>query len=182
MKTPDLPPKWSEPLTTGPGHWDPPDLSAVPATGPTLVVFQGLPGSGKTTAAYKLLAEYPDTRRRVNRDAIRWMLFNSPFIPRYPEREHEVTVVQVAAIRHLLLNGYVVLADDTNLWRPGLDRLRQLVAAHASAEDMIIVDFLGVPLAECIRRDAARPEAERVGESVIRDMLMRWHASAPKEM
>ncbi|WP_203780134.1 phosphatase domain-containing protein [Paractinoplanes rishiriensis] len=37
-------------------------------------------------------------------------------------------------------------------------------------------DFADVPLAECIRRDAARPEAEQVGASSIRAMhdRCRW--------
>jgi hypothetical protein len=36
------------------------------------------------------------------------------------------------------------------------------------------VNFLIVPIEECIARDAARPEGERVGEATIRAMWQRY--------
>lgn len=82
--------------------------------------------------------------------------------------EKQVTLVQRAAIEALLKAGVNVIADDTNL-RPSAVRALTKLALQAGAESEI-VDFTHVDLETCIARDAHRPETERVGASVIRQM------------
>lgn len=135
---------------------------------PTLTITQGLPGSGKSTWA-KQQPGY-----RVNRDSLRAMLLPAPWPYGDEVAEDVCTTAQFAAIRSLLACGYDVIVDDTNLLSAHVEALHELV------EDLDDVDvetrnrFLDVPLEECIRRDALRPEGERVGEVVIRSMWERY--------
>jgi predicted kinase len=150
----------------------------VPATGPALVIVQGLPGSGKTTFTETVLFRYPDTVRRVSRDHLRRMLFDSPYQPESPDREAMVTAVQAAAVDLLLANGYVAIVDDTNLNRNHLASMVSRIGPIYRS-DIRIIDFTGIPVTECIQRDAERPEAERVGADVITGMWNRWLEDQP---
>ena len=75
-------------------------------------------------------------------------------------------------VETLLRAGADVIVDDTNLRSrtygtgPGGGPLDAAFEVH---------DFTDVPLEECLRRDADRPEDERVGEEGIR----RMHATVP---
>lgn len=170
--TPELAPKWSQKLTDNDPH--PVDTSHLPTTGPALIIFQGLPGSGKTTTANKLLAQHPNTYRRISRDHLRHMLFNTGFIPSHPyDREALVTRIQLNAIDILLDHGYAVIVDDTNLHRAHLEGMLRWIHA-VYRQDIHLVNFLTVPIETCIERDAQRPEAEQVGADTIHAMHQRW--------
>jgi hypothetical protein len=65
-----------------------------------------------------------------------------------------------------------VIVDDTNLRAHTVREWAELAARfHAGFE---VHDFTDVPLDECLRRDAARDEPERVGERGIRRMFDRY--------
>lgn len=127
-----------------------------------LVITRGLPASGKTTFARQLQPAVV----RVNRDDLRRMLHGERLYVSWAEAQ--VTACQRAGVEALLRGGTDVVVDDTNL-RPGLVRAWAAVAARVGAE-FEVHDLTGVPLEECIRRDAARPAGERVGERAIRRM------------
>lgn len=178
------------PLVLSPEHHPTPEIDTrhLPTTGPALVIFQGLPGSGKTTLANQLLTAHPDTYRRVSRDHIRRMYFNSPFIPGHPDdREEYVTKLSLAALGQLLEGGYVVLIDDTNLHQPHLtrmfqhlERLRRQGILDLDHHHIHRLDFLAIPIDTCIQRDAQRPQHQQVGEQAIRNMHQRWLDNQPK--
>ena len=132
-----------------------------------MIVMVGLPASGKTTAARKLLEELhaAGTRAfRVSRDDFRVM--GQP-IPDTGVDEEVITIAEHAAISALLLAGATVIVDDTNLdpdHLPALVELSRRAGAHIVYRD----ECLDVPLEECLRRDAARENP--VGEKVIRQM------------
>jgi predicted kinase len=133
-----------------------------------LLITRGLPASGKTTFARAL---QPDVVR-VNRDDLRRMLHGRRL---YTDRaEREVTLVQRASVEALLRKGISVIVDDTNLGAEVVRRWATLAARHQATFE--VHDFTGVPLEECIRRDAERDPADHVGEAGIRRMHQQYLA------
>jgi predicted kinase len=133
-----------------------------------LLITRGLPGSGKTTFARRLQPWVV----RVNRDDLRRMLHGRRIYT--PWAEGQVTVVQRTMVETLLGARADVVIDDTNL-RPGLVRQWAAMATRFGAR-FEMHDFTGVPVDECVRRDATRPEQDRVGEAGIRTMHERYLA------
>lgn len=134
----------------------------------TLTITVGLPGSGKSTWA----KQQPGVR--VNRDDLRAMLVAGPWPHGDRAAEDMCTVAQHAQISALLGAGIDVICDDTNL-RPDVVRALTDLAERAGAV-VRVVDLTGVPVEECIRRDALRPEGERVGADRIQAMWDRYVA------
>jgi predicted kinase len=134
---------------------------------PTLTLTRGLPASGKTTWARQQRGHV-----RVNRDELRRMLHGGPLLTGWAEVQ--VTLAQRAQVEALLGAGVNVICDDTNLRTRALRELAEL-GRQAGAE-VVVHDFTDVPVDECVARDATRPEGERVGAAVIRDMWRRYLA------
>ncbi len=141
-----------------------------------LIIVSGLPGSGKTTRATAYVAESPLTRCRYNRDDQRVAMFGQAIAGRgrAGRRRHEdaVTAVQHAGIRELLLQGWEVLVDDTNL-DPGYVAALARVADSVGAEHEVW-DMSYVPVDVCIARDANR--GEEGGRHVGADAITEMHA------
>ncbi|GAA0801971.1 phosphatase domain-containing protein [Spirilliplanes yamanashiensis] len=133
-----------------------------------LLITRGLPASGKTTFARKLQPGVV----RVNRDDLRRMLHGGRLFTQWAEGQ--VTAAQRASVEALLRAKTDVIVDDTNLRGRTVRDWAELAARfHASFE---VHDFTDVPLDECLRRDAVRPEDDRVGEDAIRRMHQRYLA------
>ncbi|HEY8533555.1 MAG TPA: AAA family ATPase [Micromonospora sp.] len=135
---------------------------------PRLILTRGLPASGKTTFARRL----QPTVVRVNRDDLRRMMHGTRLLTQWAEAQ--VTVAQRAQVEALLRAKVDVCVDDTNL-RSRTVKEWAALAARLGAQ-FEVHDFTDVPLEECIRRDAARPESERVGEDAIRRLHQRYLA------
>ena len=133
-----------------------------------LLITRGLPGSGKTTFARKLQPGVV----RVNRDDLRRMLHGARLFTQWAEAQ--VTVAQRAAVEAVLRAKGDLIVDDTTLRGRTVRDWAELAARfHATFE---VHDFTDVPLDECLRRDAGRPETDRVGEDAIRRMHQRYLA------
>lgn len=134
---------------------------------PTVHVMTGLPASGKTTAARALLAESKGRIRRVNLDDLRAMLDYSGTGERIWSHAHEQTAlgIQDAAVREAIVGGFDVCVDNTHLTPHIPKRLKAAALGQATFQ---VHDFTGVPIEECLRRDAAREAS--VGEDVIRKL------------
>jgi predicted kinase len=133
-----------------------------------LLITRGLPASGKTTFAHKLQPGVV----RVNRDDLRRMLHGQRLFTQWAEGQ--VTRVQRATVEALLRAHADVIVDDTNLRAKTVREWAELAARfHATFE---VHDFTDVPLEECLRRDAGRPEQDRVGAAAIRRMHERYLA------
>jgi predicted kinase len=131
-----------------------------------LLITRGLPASGKTTFA-RTLQPYVV---RVNRDDIRRMLHGRRLYTQWAEGQ--VTAVQRAMVEALLRARADVVVDDTNLKARTVREWAEVAARHGA--DFEVHDFTDVPLDECLRRDAERPEPDRVGEAGIRRMYDRF--------
>ncbi|MDI6097813.1 AAA family ATPase [Actinoplanes sp. NEAU-A12] len=133
-----------------------------------LLITRGLPASGKTTFARKL---QPDVVR-VNRDDLRRMLHGRRLFTQHSESQ--VTHAQRASVEALLRVRASVIVDDTNLRAKTVREWAEMAARFDASFE--VHDFTDVPVDECVRRDADRPEDERVGEDAIRRMHGRYLA------
>jgi predicted kinase len=132
-----------------------------------VILTKGLPGSGKTTWAMRVLAESPGAYKRVNKDELRVMLDGGKWSA---GNERFVEAVRDQIILAALAAGVHVIVDDTNLDPRHETHIRRLVEGRAE----VIVEEFDVPLDECLRRDASRPAP--VGERVIRQMYRDYLA------
>jgi len=130
---------------------------------PKLLALRGLPASGKTTYAKELVDK---GWVRVNKDDLRAMLNNGKWSP---ENEGFVLALRDEIIIRNLVNGRNVVVDDTNL------DPKHLIQFEAIAQEFLAdfeIRFFDVPVRECIRRNALRPNP--VPEKVIYQMYNRY--------
>jgi predicted kinase len=137
-----------------------------------LILTRGIQGSGKTTWARQWVAEDPDSRVRINNDDLRNMLGNYWVVGREPlVSEMKQYVTQAAMDR-----GYNIVIDNMNLNPHEVKFWEKVVELNNEDPDgykyeIEFKDFF-IPLEECIRRDAMRPNP--VGEKVIRETWKRY--------
>lgn len=128
-----------------------------------LLVLKGLPASGKSTYAKRLVEEQGFVR--TNKDTIRKEMFGGEY-----KRKDEKKVVKERdrLVKEALEQGKDVVVDDTNL---NPIHIKELLAIAREYDAHFEVDdsFLDVPLQECIERDKHREDM--VGEQVIRKMF-----------
>ncbi len=127
-----------------------------------VILTKGLPASGKSTWAKKMVDDNPNQYKRVNKDDLRDMLDNSKFSK---DSEKFILKVRDAIILEALGHGKHVIVDDTNLSEKHFERIKQLVHGKAAVK---IKDFTDIPIEVCIQRDLKRLNS--VGETRIREM------------
>lgn len=144
-----------------------------------LYLYRGIQGSGKTTAARKFVAEDPEHRIRINNDDIRNML-GTYWVT---SREDLVSDIKQKTAQYAMYKNYDIVVDNMNLNPKEVKFWEDLVKAHNnvikdndklneySLYEIEFKDFF-IPLEECIRRDAMRPNP--IGEKVIRDTWKRY--------
>jgi predicted kinase len=125
-----------------------------------LIIFRGLPASGKTTYAQRLQEGRGDHVKRVNRDDLRDMIDNGIWSK---GREKEIIKLRDYLIRDYLMKGYDVISDDTNLSEKTYLHIRN-IGVECGAE-FELQDLRNVPLLDCIERDSKRENS--VGKKVI---------------
>ena len=127
-----------------------------------VILTKGLPASGKTTWAKKLINKHPNMYKRVNKDDLREMLDNSKWSK---SSEKFILKIRDNIILEALDFGKHVIVDDTNLHPKHEINIKELVKEKAVVE---IKDFTDVPLQICIERDLKREKS--VGKKVIKNM------------
>jgi predicted kinase len=143
-------------------------VGGVAAMRPELLVLCGLPGSGKSHRAKEWVAEDPDGRIRINYDDMRLARFG----PDWKFNRKDENQVQEAAketVITALQAGLSVVIDNTNLSSRVRLTWKDLAIKQGAT---YINEEIDTPLAECIRRDALRPEGQRVGRAVIERMAL----------
>lgn len=144
----------------------------------TLHIMRGLPGSGKTTIAQRMVdnALQDDVPMvRISRDDLRATLFGPGLVFNgvVPE-EDWISRIEQDAIRHHLRAGRSVVVDNLNL----RDRYVRQYAAIGAALGVGIQmhDLRHVDVLTCINRDASRGRngGRLVGRQVIEDLHRRF--------
>lgn len=133
-----------------------------------LVIYRGLPASGKSTAALKWVLEDLEWRVRVSRDDLRKQN-TGKYHGLTHSQEETVTLLQKAQAVAALGAGLSVVVDDTNL-RARTVRFWYDVADNAGVP-VRVVDFDTAP-AVCMERDALREK--KVGIDVIQSFATRY--------
>ena len=111
---------------------------------PKILLLRGLPGSGKSTVAKKLVEDKGYVR--VNKDDLRAMLHNSKHSSK---REEFILDVRDMIISAALGDGKNVVVDDTNLHPKHEKRLRALAAnlgCHYDEDNSLLL----LPIQTCI--------------------------------
>jgi predicted kinase len=132
----------------------------------TLYITIGLPASGKSTWAKKLIHDNPGVYKRVNKDDLRAMLDVSHWSN---ENEQFVLNVRDHVVGEALKQGKNVIVDDTNLSMKHQERL-ELLVGHVNRGVNIELILFDVSIEECIKRDSQRTGVARVGPKVIQSM------------
>jgi predicted kinase len=129
-----------------------------------VLMLKGLPASGKSTYARKLVDK--GGYFRINKDSIRDMVHNNHY---NKNNEKIVEKVRDNLILLALEVGQTPIVDDTNLAERHYEHIKQLV--HGIAE--IEIKEFNLDLETCIKRDLKRPVS--VGEAVIRGMYNQFY-------
>ena len=137
-----------------------------------LILTRGIQGSGKTTWARQWVEEDPENRIRINNDDIRNML------GKYwvTSRENLVSSIKKNMAEEAINRGYDIVVDNMNLNPKEVLFWKDMVKMANMDPDgyqyeIEFKDFF-IPLEECIRRDAMRPNP--IGEKVIRETWKRY--------
>lgn len=135
-----------------------------------MTITVGLPASGKTTYADRLVRDSGNTTN-VNRDDIRFSQYGVYWGE--PIDENVVTDIATGMINHAFKKGRDVIVSDTNLNRKSVKRLVD-IASRWGAE--VEFQYFDVDIDELVERDLHRQlRGDRgVGEKVIRDMAKRY--------
>lgn len=147
-----------------------------------IILCRGIQGSGKSTWAKAWVTEDPEHRIRINNDDIRNMLG----VYWVTSREDVVSHIKKESVKYAMQRGYDIVVDNMNLNPKEVKFWEDIVNAHnnyINSKDIVqpawvqweyeieFKDFF-IPLEECIRRDAMRPNP--IGEKVIRDTWRRY--------
>ena len=133
-----------------------------------VIILRGLPASGKSTFARKLLDENPGAYKRLNKDELRVMLDNNHHTT---HNEKFIEKVRDLMLVEALLDGKHVIVDDTNLSDRPVERIKNVVRKfNADHNQQVHVEIkeMNISLEECIERDKSRDK--KVGDEVILKM------------
>lgn len=133
---------------------------------PTFYMLVGLPGSGKTTIAKRIIESDP-TVVHISSDAIRGELWGDESIQNNP---NEVFKVMQERTILTLRQGYSVIYDATNITRKNRRSILDMLAPWVNKQCLIC----WAPVEVCVERDKARERT--VGPAVIDKMLRRFEA------
>lgn len=138
-----------------------------------LIICRGIQGSGKSTWAKQWCHEDPEHRIRFNNDDIRNMLGDYWV----PNREKVVTATYNTVLAYGMEKGYNIVVDNMNLNPKTCAELEKTVKdfnenyTYDWKYEVEYKDFF-IPVDECIRRDAMRPNP--IGEKVIKATWRRY--------
>jgi len=143
-----------------------------------VIIMKGLPGSGKSTIAKQIIAENPETYKRINRDDLRAMFDNGTTSQ---ANEKFVKKVRDLLISKGLEEGKSLVIDDTNLSETNFRRISQLVGEYNKNHNqnvVVEVKEMDTDIEVCIARDALREKP--VGEKNIRKMRKTFSNDTPE--
>lgn len=132
-----------------------------------VIVLRGLPASGKSTYAKRLIRdEYAGRSIRINNDDISGMLFGGQDTHKWPKVASFLFNTRMSLLENALKSDWieVVVVDNTNLNVSTVSAMEK-VAKENGAIFEVDDRFLAVSVRECVARD--RERLYPVGEKVI---------------
>jgi predicted kinase len=137
--------------------------------GQVVILTQGIPASGKSTWAKQVCRT--DLRfKRVSRDDLRWMLFDSAYEPKF---EDLITNIEQGIVYGLLAQGFNVVVDATHIKPEYIKRWVEFInTSPLPSKVQILVKQFQIDPAEALLRNSRRDAKERVPDYVIRRMYM----------
>lgn len=139
-----------------------------------VLFLRGLPASGKSTFAKKLVADEPERWVRVNKDSLRTMLHDGKWSK---GREKLVQQMHRTMAEDALKSGLSVIVDDTNLSQKHEATYRQMAEKFGAEFEVKSFD---TSVEDCIERDTKRPDS--VGKDVILGMFYQFMCEEPKDV
>lgn len=139
----------------------------------TLIVMVGIPGSGKSTYAKRLLEDHPDWKY-VSRDEVRYQYVTDK--DHYFDHEHEVYKEFCNRIDMHLANEQTVIADATHLTQKSRASLLNTLTI---IPDKIIYIVFTTPFEECLERNRMREGITRVPDAQMYRMRNCFKAPNP---
>lgn len=137
-----------------------------------LVLMRGLPASGKST----WIRDNGLGPWAVSSDSIRMLRMGVAMsvdgAMGVPQARPQAVFDELwEAVSNRLSRGITTFVDATNV--RARDMNRALAVADAARARVWCCDFTGVPVSECLARNAARPEPARVPDAVVEGMAAR---------
>lgn len=141
-----------------------------------VILTQGIPGSGKSTWAVRLMRD--TSFRRANRDDIR-ALFGDQSLSLKSFFENEVTAIQHTMVLNALRKGNSVVVDDTNLNAKHIKAFKEVIQNYCNQSGKVIgfeTKTFTVDVKTCVERDKKRGEdgGRTVGKEVIEKMHKKF--------
>lgn len=133
---------------------------------PILTILVGVPGSGKTTYAKKMLEHDNDTVH-ISSDAIRKRLYGDENCQNDPSKVFSIMQEETL---DALSSGHNVIYDATSVTRKSRASILDKVPKYVSKYCVVV----WAPIGTCIMRDSLRDRS--VGSDVIHKMLRRFEA------
>jgi tRNA uridine 5-carbamoylmethylation protein Kti12 len=136
-----------------------------------VILFKGLPGSGKTTEARKIMNSHKGKYKRINKDDLRAMFDNGHF----SFESIEMTLdIRDAVMLYFICKGFNVIIDDTNLAPINEKRITDTLKSFINNKkvEIIIKDLTKIHLDICIKRDKLRENP--IGAKIIRKMYNKY--------
>lgn len=147
---------------------------------PRLIVLMGLPGSGKSYLAQHLTNKYGFTR--LSGENITYALFGSDKCSSEQYAQAYKTLRLIAA--KLLVEGYSIIIDGTNLKRMFRDQIYQDVPHRHTILVYLIVDMT-TAMARIERRNKGTTDITNVGsdcsEETFREFMSQLEEPQPDE-
>lgn len=131
-----------------------------------VIFLKGLPASGKTRYASKLIGAN-SKYKRIGKDFLRIMIDGGEW-----SKSNEKNIIKSRdKLSELFLeNGFNIIIDDTNFHEPHEVKLRELAKKYDAR--FVIKDFTDVPLETCLKRDSKRDNP--VGRKNIMRMYNKY--------
>ena len=154
-----------------------------------VIFMQGAPGSGKSTKARELAAEYPDKKFViVNKDSIRNMTAKEYS----KDLEDLVGYTQLAFITRALNTGFSVIIDNTNFNKSTVEYIVDAIwnlcgtnniASECGMNNISMYYYkMDTNLKECLRRNALRTGIARVPDNVVNKFYDKPYDIFPSEV
>jgi predicted kinase len=132
-----------------------------------LILLIGLPGSGKTTLAKKLVER---GFQSISADTIRKDLYGDEAEQGDPEKVFAIFFEQ---LDQMLSNGADIVVDNTNLKAKHRKEITDRAQPFGYEDTQLWL--IDVPLAQCLERNRLRPR--KVGDDIVANMYMEFNRS-----